>query len=197
MKHILGTDFTSDKPKAALLSRKAANPLADKLFDSSGMLEKLLAEADDSDFEDDQLCDVQAELKELRAQRRARQRSEAQAAQAAAPAAAASSSSSAGGPRPRRFVARPAQGYSREQAQECCPPSCRISKDDRRENRWRIRAEYLPVLGMGTGRSKSYGKGDTVSDYDAMVVVRTMAWRAYSLKYGGTCPFDFAQAPAR
>lgn len=46
---------------------------------------------------------------------------------------------------------------------------------------------------MGAERSKSYGRGDNVSDFQAMAYCITLAWKAYRDVHGGEgdCPIAF------
>ena len=59
----------------------------------------------------------------------------------------------------RRFVPVAAHGYSREEAQAFAPSSATLGKDDRRENRWRMKSHY--TIGE---KAKSYGPRCVVDD---------------------------------
>ena len=82
---------------------------------------------------------------------------------------ASSSSSAPGVAKPRRFVPQVPDGYSRADAQTMCPSGYQISKD-LKENRWRV------LHSSGT-KSKSYGKGTRLSDFEAMKWFLLQCWR--------------------
>ena len=87
----------------------------------------------------------------------------------------------------RTFIPCPAHGYSAKQAEEWLPPDTKISKDAVRENRWRLRCKHLP-----SEKSKSWGPRSTTADYEAMVFLIQLAWRAWTAKSGQACPWNFA-----
>ena len=101
--------------------------------------------------------------------------------------AASSSAAGSGGPAPaRKFVKRVATGYSLVQMKQFLPPFAAASKDDKRENRWRVREPYL----QGE-RSKSYGSKSGLSDWEAMVWVLQLLWHHYTKTTGIPCPFEW------
>jgi len=92
-----------------------------------------------------------------------------------------------GGRKPRKFNPRRAHGYSRDAAADLVPPGCKITKD-MKENRWKISAPW-----MATTKSKSWGTGTQLDDYDAMKFVILVAWSVYTEQTGEPCPHEFAQ----
>jgi hypothetical protein len=105
-------------------------------------------------------------------------------------AGAGGGAAEAGGKKPpRKFVPKVADGYTKEGAQTLVPLGYRIHKD-LEENRWRIMAPG------GGGKSKSYGTGTGLSDYDAMKTVILVVWADYTNLTGEACPWNFeAEAP--
>jgi len=69
-----------------------------------------------------------------------------------------------------------------------CPPNCGLSKDSR-ENRWRVRAPYLHVLGLGNARSRAWGREGC--EWEALLVVVRLAWTAYAQETAAEVPFEF------
>lgn len=94
-------------------------------------------------------------------------------------------------PQGRKFVPVPATGYNPTEALKWAPPGCSISKDTKRENRWRVRAKYLPG---GHEKTKSYGKNSSTDDYGAMRFLLEFCWQHYKRISGQECPFDFGDA---
>lgn len=102
------------------------------------------------------------------------------------------SSGSGGGGRPapmRKFNPKPGSGYSRSEALKLAPPKCSLWKDEK-ENRWRCKAEYMP-----SGKSKSWGGGTSLDDFNAMKYVLRAAWEAYADATGEPIAVDFETAP--
>ena len=87
----------------------------------------------------------------------------------------------------RKFSPRRAHGYSRDAAADLVPPGCKITKD-MKENRWKISAPW-----MATTKSKSWGTGTQLDDYDAMKFVILVAWSVYTEQTCEPCPHEFAQ----
>lgn len=196
--HVLGDEYGEGKIKAAILARSRPGASAG-LVGESGLFTASLMEAVDDVVDEDQ--DVHMHWERMQEQKRAQQRVEALRMQqldllrpvVVNPDEDAVDTRVATPPkRPRAFIAQQADGYSQEQAREWLPPGARMTKDDRRENRWRVRAPCLSLLGgAGAERSKSYGKGERLSDYGAMVFCLQMVWRAHIQAHGGECPFDW------
>ena len=148
---------------------------------------------------EDDMADILEELEVLRAKRRAAATREAQIS-AMTTTAGAASSSAAGGhggapaasgapARVRRWVPAAADGFDVPTAEQWVPPLCKLSKDGLRENRWRVRAPWL-----AGERSKSFGTGTGLSDYEAMVFVIRLAWAGYCVDHPGSCPWEFEDA---
>lgn len=89
------------------------------------------------------------------------------------------------GKKQRKFAPRKATGYTRDQATKFAPPDCAVWKD-LKENRWRVRAAYLPF-----GKSKSWGGKSGFDDYGAMKFVLQVSWKAYSEATGLPSTVDF------
>lgn len=89
----------------------------------------------------------------------------------------------------RRFNPKPGSGYSRAEALKLAPPKCSLWKDEK-ENRWRCKSEYMP-----SGKSKSWGGGTSLDDFNAMKYVLRAAWQAYAEATGEPITVDFETAP--
>lgn len=183
------------------MAARSATEGDDAILDNTALFEKELDFDLDDFFEDDEdVAEQWAELKRRHFERKAKQA--ASAPPVAASKWASESSGSAAGPsgasggRPqRKFIAREANGYSQKAAMRFLPPGAKISKDDKRENRWRIRAAYLKDFDGGGGgeRSKSYGKASPLGDFGAMIFVLKLGWRAYLAAHGGECPWQWEE----
>lgn len=90
----------------------------------------------------------------------------------------------------RKFMPKKTNGYSKAEAQKWCPDGVRIHKD-LNENRWRT------VSASIGSKSKSYGTGTGLSDFEAMQWVLMQTWRAFSATTGQACPFDFGAIEPR
>jgi hypothetical protein len=193
LKHALGDSYTAAKLAEAIHARVSTD-WDQELVDTTGLLGVDMAEIVEEDLEDDDadVREMWAEIKRKAATRKDRAARLLQPPGVVIPGGSASSSAGAGPPA-RTFITRPADGYSQVQANQWCPPGARISKDDRRENRWRIRAPYLADATGGAEKSKSYGTMSLTSDFSAMVFVLSLAWRAYIRTHGGQCPYDWAE----
>lgn len=183
---VLGQAATPQTIEAALLARHSLGESssetllgATKLFDPH--MDSVVGELFDDDPD---IVQQMADLK-MQKERRARASEQRMATLKRMKPPSGASSSSADKPA-RRFVAVEANGLSAGAAKAFCPSSASISKDDKRENRWRVRSKLL-----GSEKSKSYGRKSATTDWQAMVHVLTLAWRAHTLATGEGCPFDF------
>lgn len=186
LRHCLGDNFTDAALQGALIAR--GKPPGDEALIKGTHL-SLLAES--TDFDEDG-ADYHEQCEKLRAHHLSLAKAEARRLAAAeelrASASSASSSSAASaGPKPRNFVPMGATGISEAEARGYLPPLASLSKDDRRENRWRVRAPYL----QGE-RSRSWGPKLKFNDWGAMVEVIQLVWQKYIEKHGGDIPFDFS-----
>lgn len=194
VKHVLQEEATPEAMEAAAVSRQiqghepvglsASQVLTD---DVEKFLDEEFAEEDDGSDLLQQWADLKRQTweKSVAVQKVREKLAGALRTQVGAPKAPAVAQ------RRRVFVAVRTSGYTAAEAREWLPPGASLSKDDKRENRWRIRASYLSNLGLGQERSKSYGKSSGYSDYGAMKVCLEMAWRSYVLAHGGECPFEW------
>lgn len=165
-RHILGDEASEELLKDILRLRHHVDGAPEELTTNNALLKgdmgKILAEDEDED------SDVERQLDELREQRErklARQEKQVQEAVRAGRAmgiACASASPGAAdpaaGPRPRRFVPIPERGPSLEEGRRFLPAGFALSKDTRRDNRWRIRgpgfSEKTKSFGPMSGRSE-------------------------------------------
>lgn len=153
-----------------------------------------LVEDDDADDDDDVQQQISA-LKKARAKQLLHQGRMRELAVAAAKSMARANAASASGAssaqqappagRPRRFVPMPPESPTQEEAQALLPPPYRISKDDRRENRFRLRGP-----GVGGEKSKSFGRNSGRTPRDAFGLLFVMAWRAHERLTGERCPYE-------
>lgn len=201
MRHVLQEQY-SDKLWKQALSRRASGGLQGELEKIGSSLPQDLDMIVGDDLEDDQSVIMQqweAIAKRREAAKVAKDKLLAQAErlQPPRPSVAAASTTSrrdgSAGPRPRTFVARPANGYSQAQAKQWLPPGASISKDDRRENRWRVRSPFLRDLGGGAERSKSFGTSSGLCDFQAMSFCLRLVWRAYLMSHGGECSVELEE----
>lgn len=152
------------------------------------VLEDLEAGVSDDEDVHRQLAEVKENLA-LAMKRQAQHTAEIQRAvremRPASASSAGEASSASGAPRPRRFVPMPPQGPSQEEAQALLPPLYRVSKDDRRENRWRIRGP-----GLGGEKSRSFGRASGRTEWQAFGCLFLLAWQAHQRHTGEACPYD-------
>lgn len=207
VKFALKGEFTADLLAQALKARGSQGfepiPVEASGLLHSGIQELLDEECDDESDLHDQWQQIKKKCEARRIALKKAQE-EAAARMPAAPASASASSSSArpvvaaAPSKPRRFVPAEADGYSAAEAAQFLPPGATITKDSTRENRWRVRASFLSNLGSGCERSKSFGRGSKLTDFEAMLFCLQLVWRSYLLRHGGQCPFkwdDMRAAP--
>lgn len=185
--HILGRGCSPEVVQIALQARHETPDVPQKLLDTSHLFGDWANEAvvESAEFAGEEDVAAQYELLKQKRQRHAEaeeQRLKALARIQPAPA----DSETSGGVQARKFYPLPPQGLSQEEAQTLFPDSCRISKDDRRENRWRLRSKLL-----ASERSKSFGKGSGLSVNEALLVLLQVAWRAEEQATGRACPWQF------
>lgn len=154
-KRILGDDATNAAINDAMRARHVA--IAPPQVEDGGELLKDFQsvvedfEVDESDDEDvhRQVAEWQAAYNRqvaLQTERvHAVEQAQRQMGAAAAAASSGASSSSAAPParRPRRFVPMAPSGPSQDEANNLLPEGYKVSKDDRRENRWRLRGPHI------------------------------------------------------
>jgi hypothetical protein len=161
------------------------------------LMEDMRGEADEDDAE--LAASVTALREQLERARSARERRRAAALGgelAAAPPAAPPAAPAAAAPRARLFIARPEGPITAAMAQQWCPPGCRVSKDDRRENRWRLRGDVLRVLGLGAERSRAWGPRGAADEWQALIFVLRLGWAAHQQATGEDGAFGFGpEAP--
>ena len=81
----------------------------------------------------------------------------------------------------------PTTGVTVDEAKALLPPGFSISKDEERENRWRMRAD-----GDYVGpKSKGFGKGTGLTDFEALRFLVQLAWRHQDRKHGTPCPWTW------
>lgn len=194
MRYILQAELSDAKLRQAMSERgRRSEPDAELAKASKLLASDIAQEVLEFDEQEDD-SDIREQLQELKRKREAHLRREAKRMQEVdrlRPAQSASSSSSSGAAPARRFIARPTSGYDAGGARAFLPPGASVSKDDRRENRWRVRAPYLRNLGAGLERSRSCGGPNGPSDHDAMLHVLQLVWRSYLQAHGGECPWSW------
>ena len=196
---VLGADTDDAVVREALAARGRTDEpvgLSDTALLREGSADGLQAEVleDADDDVRDQLARLR-EQRELASARAAAARAELEKQQEAV---ASGAGSAAGAPAPeparvaRRFVPKPGHGLSVEEAREYLPPGASITNDDRRENRWRVRAPYLATDHLGCERSRAWGSG-VHTDWEALVWCLRLAWSRYCITHGGEPPWDFSE----
>lgn len=191
--HFLGDDATDDAIKAAMEHRKGASQ-PDDVVKQSRVFDLQPDWVVDEEDDDPELVEAYNQVKQRRAAEAAMDKQRMEALQAMRAARASAGKAGPSDPaacerQGRKFVPVPATGYTAEQAKVWTPPSCSITKDTRRENRWRVRAPYLPGAHEKT---KSYGRLSGTDDFAAMRFLLEYAWQQYTRLTGEECPFRFA-----
>lgn len=142
------------------------------------------------DFEQAEDPDIEKQLQQLREKKERLVAKRAEALKAAAGLRLPQPQPEAPAQRcERKFVPAPAGGLSQIEAQLLLPEGFRLSKDDRRENRWRLRGPGI------TETSRSWGRRSHFDDYGAMSFLVQLAWRAHSRRTGEECPWEFQARP--
>ena len=193
--HVTGLQLSEDNLTKILAAREQVSA-PEVLLKKADIFEAYMSELVETEL-DDENDDVKEQWQMLKrqhaaAQKRAQTRQEElikslarMSADSDAPDAAPDA------PRPRRFIARPTKGgFSQAEASRLLPPSFVLYKDDRRENRWRLRGAALG----GKEKSKSWGPNSHVDEFGALVHLLLLAWREHSDQTGEPCPFDFEGA---
>lgn len=194
-RHIL--DSPTEAAIAEVMQRRHKGDTPQDLPVDDALTVDMLAVLENDIADDD--AGIRAQIEKLRevALRQAAARQQKveevnKAAHAMAAQAASSGSGSSGvgappvGPRPRRFVPVPTSGPTAEEARVWLPEGFRVSKDSQRENRWRVRGPSL----VGE-RSKSFGRGSSLTEWEALAFLLEVAWRSHSQATGEQCPWSF------
>lgn len=177
--------------RAALAARHDCADLSDDLLRTTKLYDTDVMDALAAEFSDDEEVERQVRcLKEKREKAVRRNAERLDKVWSSRTEGGASSSSSApSAPRPRSFVAAEANGISCAEAKRFLPDGFSLSKDDKRENRWRLRGKV-----MQGERSKSFGSRSDCCDWDAMVCMLQLAWREHSRVSGESMPWDFGES---
>lgn len=188
---IMKDEATEDFLKQAMVARHecadaSAHIQPTKIFATDGGV----GDALDVEFSDDEV--VEEQIKRLREQKAKAARQQAERVQAVEGLRSSATSSSAapkatGERAARKFVAVQGDGITAAAAKAYLPPDCALSKDDKRENRWRLRMKW-----SNAERSKSYGRRSECTDWEAMTFLIQLAWREHSRLTGHPCPFSFS-----
>lgn len=172
------------------------NDIADLLNKSDAFTEESEEALGEDFLEDDEVKRQFEHLKLQKAKQLLKEQAIAKAMPAVPPPGQCAGSSSrardsqAGEPvqgrRIRVFRPVEATGPTVEEARKMLPPGFSLSKDTSRENRWRMRAK-----GVDKDRSKSFGRGSGLDEYQSLVVLLEWAWRRHFELAGESCPFAF------
>ena len=92
---------------------------------------------------------------------------------------------------PRKRVFNPnddTTGHSQKEANVWKPLGSGIT-NDAKENRWRVRSRFLDG-----DKSRSYGAQSEYSDFEAMILMLQVLWRAHTSNTGEQCAWEFIDA---
>ena len=189
--HVVGADIaTQDYIKAKFAIRMKAVSSDPETIDLTEEINGITDEYIDDEVDDD---DIQLQHEKIREEARKRRNKiekkmtefRTEGFEEFVGAAAAEDAPSPSAPT-RVFRPVEGNGYSSGQARCWIPPFTKLSKDDKRENRWRVDSRV-----MNGEKSKAFGPRSSTSDYEAMVFCIQLAWRAYTKAEGHPCPYVF------